>query len=156
MIYTASFEQVAVTAVQDLWEILVPADAVLELLEIQLSQDTEEGDAQDEQLYCTLRRVTGAPSSGSAGGTPVARPHMTGWPASGCTIEANNTSQLSGGTNVVLRAFAWNIRAGELYMPIPEGRFFFSPAERLLLELETAPTDSVTMSGSITWREIGG
>ena len=155
-VYTASFLDVAITAVQDLFEILLPSDAVIELLGITLGQTTDVGDAEEEILKATLRRVTGAPTSGSGGSTATPRPHNQGGAASGCTVEINNTTQLSGGTNVVLLPIDWNIRLREQQIDIPEARFIFSPSTRLLLELEDAPADSITADGSITWRELGG
>ncbi len=155
-IYTASFTSVSVSAVQDLFEILAPADAVIELLGINLGQTSDVGDAEAESRLVTLRRVSGAPTSGSGGTTPTPRPHNQGAVASGCTVEANNTTQLSGGTNVVLFPIAWNIRVRDFEVPIPEARFYFSPSTRLLLELEEAPADAITCHGSITWRELGG
>lgn len=155
-IYTISFNRVAVTAVQDLFEILVPSDAVMVLHRLTISQDSDAGDSEDEQLPISIRRVTGAPSSGSGGSTPTPRPVQTGDSAAGITAEANNTTQLSGGTNVVLHAEAFNIRGGLDYFPPPEHRFIFSPSERCLIELEIAPADSLTMSGTVVVEEIGG
>jgi hypothetical protein len=95
-IYSISFEEVAVTAAQDLFEILVPADAVMRLHSIVISQSSDAGNAQSEQLPFTIKRVTGAPTSGSGGSTPTPRPHSQGDAAAGITAEANNTTRLSG------------------------------------------------------------
>jgi len=155
-IYTIVFDQVAVTAVQDLFELLVPADSVMVLHRLEVTQDTEEGDTEDEQLHITIRRVTGSPTSGSGGTAPTPRPVQEGDAASGITSEVNNTTQLSGGTNVVLKAESFNVRNGLDYFPPPEQRYIFSPSTRCLVELETAPADSITMSGTATVEEIGG
>jgi len=156
LIYTASFDAVAATLAQDLFEILFPADAVGELLGMTFGQTSDVTDAEEEILRTTLRMVSGAPTSGSGGTTPTPRPHHLGGPASGVTCEANNTTQLTGGTNVLLLPLPLNVRMREIEIPIPEARYFFSPSTRLLWELETAPVDSLTISGSITWKELGG
>ena len=158
-VYTAIFQDVDISAVQDLFELLAPSDAVLELLGLSFGQSgvaADAGDAQEEFLLTTLRMVSGAPTSGSGGSTATPRPSNLGAAASGATVEINNTTQLSGGTNVVLDVFPVNIRLPERQILIPEGRFFISPSTRLLWELEDAPTDAVTCCGSITWRELGG
>lgn len=155
-VYTASFTDVAATAVQDLFEVLCPSDAVLELLGLTFGQTDDVGDAAEEILLTTLRMVSGAPTSGSSGSTPTPIPHNLGAPASGVTLEANNITQLSGGTNVILKPILINVRIPETEIYIPEGRYFISPSTRLLWELEDTPADSLTISGSITWREWGG
>lgn len=156
LVYTASFQAVAITAAQDLFEILAPSDAVLEILELGIGQTTELGDAAEEILNMSLRMVSGAPTSGTGGSTPTPRPHHLGGPASGATVEANNTTQLSGGTNVVLRPIQWNVRQDFHLIWIPESRIYISPSTRFLWELEDAPADSITCSGFVTWRELGG
>lgn len=154
--YCISFDRVAVSAVQDLFEILVPADMVMVVHRLVVSQDSEEGDAEDEQLYVSLRRVSGSPTSGSGGSTPTPQPLDQGDAASTLTAEANNDTQLSGGTNVVVHSEAFNIRAGLDYHPTPEERIVISPSTRLLVELEEAPADAVTMSGTLIVEEVGG
>lgn len=155
-IYTIVFNRVAITAVQDLFEILCPADAVMILHRLTLSQETEEGDAQAEMLYVSIRRVTGSPTSGSGGSSATPAPTQQGDSAAGITAEVNNTTQLSGGTNTVLHSEAFNVMSGLDYFPAPEQRFVFSPSTYCLVELEEAPADSVTVSGTIVVEELGG
>ncbi len=154
--YAINFSSVAVTAVQDLYEVLVPADAVMILHRLTVTQETEEGDAQDEQLKCSISRVIGAPTSGSGGGTPTPIALEEGDAAAGITAETNNDTQLTGGTKTVLHEEAWNVRAGWDYFPPPEHRPVFSPSTRCLVELEEAPADSVTISGTMVVEELGG
>jgi hypothetical protein len=155
-LYSISFVDVAVTAAQDLFEILAPADAVMILHALSISQSSDAGDAESEQLTCSVRRVTGAPTSGSGGSTPTPAPLEQGDAAAGITAEANNTTQLSGGTNTVLWVEAFNVMAGFIFAPTPEMRPVISPSTRLLVELENAPADSLTMSGTLIVEEIGG
>ena len=155
--YSITFDDVAVTVVQDLWEVLVPSDAVMILHKLEISQRTEVGDAEAEMLDISIRRVTGAPTSGSSGGTATPAPGP-GDSAAGITAEINNTTQLTGGTNTVLCKKEFHVAAGLEWILTPEERslYTFSPDTRLLVELETAPADSITMSGSMLVEEIGG
>ena len=155
-IYTIVFARVAVTVIQDLFEVLVPADSVMVLHRVTITQDTEQGDAEDEQLYLSIRRITGAPTSGSGGTVATPQPIQAGDAAAGITAEVNNTTQLTGGTNSLIISEAFNIRAGYDHFPPPEQRIIISPSTRLLVELETAPIDSVTFSGTMVVEEIGG
>jgi len=153
-IYTVSFNGVSVSAAQDLFELLASADAALVLHRLTLSQSSEAGDSEDEQLHVSIRRVTGAPTSGSGGSTPTPAPKNEDDTAAAITAEANNTTQLSGGTNTVLHAESFNVRAGLDYFPPPEHRFTFQPSTRCLIELEAAPADAITMSGTVVVEEI--
>lgn len=152
--YTAVFNNVAITAIQDLFELVAPADAIVVLHDIHLSQNTDVGDAAEEILRIEL--TSGHTSSGSAGSAPTAIPLAFGDAAFGGTVEVNNTTQASAGTIVTHYVWNWNIRVGFDKVFTPETRPILSPSRRLCLELPAAPADSVTASGSITFEEIGG
>lgn len=153
-IYTVAFNNVAITAIQDLFEIVAPADAVVMIHDIHLSQNTDVGDAAEEVLCIEL--TSGHTTSGSGGSAPTAIPRELGDAAFGGTVEVNNTTQASAGTIVTHYVWNWNIRVGFDKIFTPETRPVLSPSRRVCLELPVAPADSVTMSGSITFEEIGG
>jgi len=151
--YSASFTDVAVSAIQDLWELNAPADSVVVIHSIVIGQNSDYGDAAAEGLTLQLSRSTG--TSGSGGTTPTAAAHQVGDAAFGGTVEANNTTQAT--TTTVIRADAFNIQGGWVYQPTPEERIVISPSGRVVLELPSAPTpDAITMSSTITFEEIGG
>lgn len=152
--YTAVFNNVAVTAIQDLFELVAPADSVVLLHDIHLSQNTDVGDAAEEVLRIEL--TSGHTTSGSGGAAVTPVPVSLGDAAFGGTCEANNTTQASAGTIVTKYVWNWNIRVGFDKIFTPETRPVISPSARMCLELPAAPADSVTMSGSITFEEIGG
>lgn len=152
--YSAIFSAVAVSAIQDLLEIVAPADAVVVIHACFISQSSEEKDAEDEQLYVTWTRAH--TTSGSGGSSVTPQPLETGDAAFGGTVEANNTTQATGGTPLVLHSESFNIRAGWAYIPTPEARIVLSPSQRLVLELPAAPADAVTMDGTLIFEEIGG
>lgn len=151
-IYTAVFNNVAVTAIQDLFEIVAASDAVVLIHDIHLSQNTDVGDAAEEVLRIEL--TSGHTTSGSAGSAPTAIPRNIGQAAFGGTVEVNNTTQASAGTIVTHYVWNWNIRVGFDKIFTPETRPRIAPGTRMCLELPAAPADSVTMSGSVTFEEI--
>ena len=152
--YTAIFSGVAVTAQQDFFEINAPADAVVELMGLSLSQSTEVGDAAEEGLSILVK--SGATTSGSGGSAPTAAPLSLGDAAFGGTVEANNTTKATAGTIVTHFALNWNVRAPFEYFWPEEFRKQLSPSARLTVELATTPADSITVSGWVMFKEIGG
>jgi hypothetical protein len=150
-VYTITFEEVAVTAVQDLFEVVAAADSVVIIHELRLSQSSDAGDTESEQLQILMHRGS---TSGSGGTAPTPSPIEVGDSAFGGTAEVNNTSQSTEGT--ILGGGAWNVMAGEQFLWTPETRLVLSPSGRFIVELQTAPDDSLTMTGTLTVEEIGG
>lgn len=149
--YRIPFEQVAVTVAQDLFEINAPADAAVRLHEVKLSQSTDAGDTESEQLNVLIHRGT---TSGSGGSAVTPAPLSVGDAAFGGTCEVNNTTQSTEGTK--LDSFDFNVMAGNETIYTPEARIDISPSGRLIVELQSTPADSLTMSGSALIEEIGG
>lgn len=148
--YSFPFSIAAHTAQIDYLELLTVTEKPVLVHGFELGQLTEVGDAQEEMLQLVLKRITGAPTSGSGGSAAAAgaalAPNDT---AGSATVEAGNTTKLSGGTSVELARFAWNVRSPLLWLPPPEGRVTVAGATRLVLEEVTTPADSVT--GPIGW-----
>lgn len=156
-VYTASFTGVAVSAAQDLFEILAPADAIIIPLSAHFGQSSDYGDAAAEGLRIRWVRGEGA-TTGSGGSTITPAPHMAGFAASGATVKVNNTTiMIAGGGSITrLRPEGFNVQVGYFYQPTPEELFAVSPSDRLTLELIDAPNDELTGEGFVTYREIGG
>ena len=157
--YTVTFKDIAVTAVQDLIEVLAPADATVIIHRWTVTQDTELGDAQEEQLTLTTNRGVGSVTSGSGGSTVTAQPVSDGDPAFGGTVERNNTTIMAVGSGTLetdLEVLNWNVRAPFDKVYLPDERPMISPNNRWTLELESAPADSITMSFSLVLEECGG
>lgn len=150
-IYSATFEQVAVSAAQDLFEINAPSDAIVAVHAVSISQSSDAGDVEAEQLNLLIHRGS---TSGSGGSSLTARPLQTGDAAFGGTIEANNTTQSTEG--VILHSESFSVVAGTSIIWTPELRPIISPSGRLIVELQTTPADALTMSGTIYFEEIGG
>lgn len=150
--YSAVFEGITVTAVQDLFSIVAPATCIVQILALFISQSNREKDAADEQLSFRIRR--GQTSVGSGGATVTPVPFEASDPASGSTIRRNDTTQASAGTIVVLHRESFNIRAGLAYIPIPEARIHLAPGIRMTFELVEAPAASTTMDGTLIFEEV--
>jgi len=148
-IYTVSVVGVAVAAAQDFFSITAAADMVICIHEVRIGQTTEFGDAAAEMLDVALERYA---TIGSIGSTPTAAPHNTGDAASSPTaLHANDTTQ--GVTPTVLIGDAFNVQAGWLYVPTPETRIYIPPSGVFAVTV-SAPADSVTFSGSMTYEEL--
>lgn len=159
IMYTAVFKGVAVTAQQDFFELKASSGGSIAIHSWALTQETEFGDAAEEQLRLTTNRGSGAVTSGSGGSTDTPKPIIRGSPAFGGTLEINNTTKLAAGSGTLLtdlEVYSWNERIPFEKVYIPEARPIVMPGEYWTLELETTPADSVTISGTITFEVFGG
>lgn len=152
-IYSASFENVAVTAIQDLFEINAPSAKSVVIHSAKIGQTSDFGDAQDECIR--LRFIEGYTTSGSGGNSFTAVPLDKGDSAFGGTCEINNTTVANTGTAVIKSMGVWNVRTEWIYMPTPETRIRLAGGLRLVLHMPAAPADSLSISGEIVFEEIG-
>ena len=150
--YTASFDNIVVSAAQDVFEINAPADAIVDVLAAYLGQSSDYGDSEAEGLRVTIEKSTGLTGSGGAAVTPET--HEGGDSAFGGTVERNNTTRAT--TRAIKHEDVFNIQVGWEYRPTFEERITISPGARLLISLPGAPNDPVNMSGSVVLEERGG
>ncbi len=150
----AVFTGVAQTAQQDQFEIQ-PADDRPDIIYASVfTQETELGDAAEEQIAMDFLR--GNTSSGSGGSTPTPRAKDRNGPAAGATVEANNTTKGNTGTTHTLHVESMNVRTGLYYVPIPESRWSVSQADTTAAVGRTrnTPADSITMDGVCDFEEF--
>ena len=153
--YSVVFESVAVTALQDFFEVVAAADSAVVIHSCVITQETETGDSAEEMLTVVIQK--GATTSGSGGAAATPRPKALGDVAFGGTAEVNNTTEASGGTIINVHRESFNVRTGFYYRPTPEERDVLSPSARLTVTLiSTVPADSITMNGTLILEEIGG
>ena len=152
-IYTAQFNGVAVTAQQDLFEIVAGSAGIVQIHELCISQLTEVADAAEEMLLLLLK--SGSTTTGSGGSAPSKVARLFGDAASGATVAANNTTKATAGTIVTHYTWHWNVRVPLQMVWTPETRPVLSPSRRGTVELATTPADSITMGGHLVWEEIG-
>lgn len=150
--YAVTFENVAVTAAQDFFELGAADDKPVRLAALYLSQSTEVGDAAEEMLRVKIIRGHATSGSGGSAATPV--PLRPGDAAAGFSAEVNNTTIASAGTAVDLHAETFNVRSGLAYVPPPDQRPQAIQGGLLVVRLMAAPADSVTMSGTAIVEEL--
>lgn len=149
-VHVATFDAIAVTTATDLLHGTVTADKAVELMEVKFFQHTDLGDASEETLRIGLfRGITG----GSGGTALTESPVNGGDSASSLAVLAVNSSASTGGTQIDYDG--WNIRVPFFWCLIPELRPVISAAlDPFAFRLMAAPADSITVSGSLKWREL--
>ena len=152
-IYVAEFADVAVTADQDLFSLLIGDDEPIKLLGCVISQNTDVGDAAAESL--TIKIIRGLGTVGSGGSAPTGRNVDSKGGAATTTVRANDDTIATSGTAIDLHSECWNIAVPWIYMPIPELRFRFDQTDDItVVRLMANPADSITCSGTIYWEEL--
>lgn len=145
--YTVTFNAVAATAAQDLFEITPADDKPVTILGWALDQTSDFGDAQAEQLG--LQVIRGYTGSGSGGSSATPGPLDGIDTAAGFAAEVNNTTLAATGTGVVLWSAGWNVQAGCRDF-LPEGmQPRCSQAQTSIVLRQTAPADSITLNGTL-------
>lgn len=156
--YTVSFENVAVAASQDLFEISPADDKPIKIAGLYLDNvggTADAGDAQEELLRLVVRR--GYTSSGTGGTAPT--PALLGSSAdaaAGFAAEVNNTGLATTGTTADLIALGWNTRIPLRELWPDELMPGCSQANTtVVVRLLSTPADSFQVSGTLFVVEIG-
>ncbi len=149
--YTASVGAVAVTALQDFFQLLASATVPIIVHSVRLGQSSDAGDSEAEMLRVALGTAD-MTVNGSGGSTTTPASHSPGSPAAVTVAETNNTTQAT--VNTVIYEDVFNVQAGYLWVGTPEERILVLPTEAFIVELPAAPGDSLTMSGSVTFQEL--
>lgn len=151
--YSVSFENVAVTAAQDFFEISPADDHPVVIAGLTIDQFSDLGDAQEEALRYKI--IRGHATSGSGGSAATARPMDPGDAAAGFAAEVNNTTIASAGTAVDLQAGSFNIRSGLAIWFPPECMPVANQGNgTIVVRLMAAPADSLSMSGTLYVAEL--
>lgn len=159
-IFSAVIDNIAVSAIQDLFEIATPASTRIAICGIDLFQNTDFGDAAAETL--AIRIIRGLGTTGAAGSAVTPKNHKPWSRVSPCTVARNNTTPAVAGAGVadVLLSTGFNVQSGFIYRPrwqdaeIDE-RIFVDANSRVVLNLPAAPADSITVFATIWWQELG-
>lgn len=143
--FSLSFTEVAVTAQQDLFQL--EADTVpIKIHSVHLSQSTDVGDSAAEHLSVVIREVTDTVTDD--GGEQGLDRNNPGTFSGSCAV--NETTELTTGA-AVLHSEAWNILMPFVYLPPPEARISVDIGNAVVVNLNTTPADSITMSGTIVF-----
>lgn len=146
--YSFSFTEVAVTAQQDLFQIqAVTVPAILHA--VYISQTSDVADAAAENLSILIARVTDTVTNVTAE-TKL----DNGSAAANALLNVNQTTELVTGI-ATIHSEAWNIAQPFIFLPPPELRPIVTIADAIVVNLNTTPADSLTMSGTLYFEEIG-
>lgn len=150
-VYTVQFNNIAVTAVQDLIGVYSGANMAFELHEIFIGQISATAIGN---LRLSIKRMLATVTSGSGGSAPTPQKAINGDAAATVTARANDTIQATATSTSVLRSDVFNVINGYLWLPAPDDRPIIAPSQALIVSLDTAPGASETMSGTATFREL--
>lgn len=149
--YTVQFDNVSISAAQDLFEI-TPADdkpiwiAGLFISNVGIAADA--GDAQEELLRLAI--IRGFTTSGSGGSAPTPVPCNATDGAASFTAEVNNTTLANTGTTTQPHSDGWNVRVPYGNWWIPEAWIQATQANTtIVVRLVSAPTDAILVSGTL-------
>ena len=154
--YTVVFGAVSVSAAQDFFEITPADDKPVEICGLSLCQtgNSDVGDAAEECLRFSI--IRGHTTSGSGGSAPTPSPLKPNDTAAGFTAEVNNTTIASTGTTMILHEDSFNVRAGYLNWWPPDMEPTANQGNTtIVVRLNTAPADAITLSGTLYVREVG-
>lgn len=146
-----------VTGTIDFFELTPADDKPCQVHACIITQTTELGDAQEEQLRVEIQRGGTAMTTGSGGVAAAAGVSLSpSGAASGFTFEAGNTTLATFTAGVVLHREAFNVRTGWIYIPTPEMRPSVSQANGgLVVRLAAAPADAIRFQATLLVEEYG-
>lgn len=151
--YTVEFENVSVTAQVDFFELTPADDKPLAIHGLLLSQSSDTGDAAEE--FLRIRLIRGHATGGSGGAAATPQPLGPDDTAAGFTAETNNTTIASVGSPVNLLSHTFNIRTGLEMFFTPETQPKVHQGQTtLVVRLMAAPTDALSMSGTLFVEEL--
>jgi len=150
-IYSIQFNNVSVSAVQDLMSLQSTSGMAISIHEVIVAQVTGSTVAN---LRLTLKRFSGAYSIGSGGSSVTPGKFNFGDAAATATGRANDTTQTTSGTAVTLRGDVYNVINGYQFLPAPEDRPIIAPSQAFVVSLDSAPGSAETMSGTVVFEEL--
>jgi hypothetical protein len=151
---TVEFENIAVTAAQDLFSFDAAAEKPIMLYGLFLAVTTEVATNVGEDEFLRIRVIRGHTTVGSGGTAPTVRP-VKQTDTIAYTARTNDTTIASAGTAVNLHSDAFNVRTGYQFWWPDGSEPDTSGASLLVVRLLAAPADSVTMSGTAYLAEFG-
>ena len=157
--YVVTFEGVAISAAQDLFEIKGAAGKTAKILRCWLGMtDTTLQTAQALQLRCRFLPAT--VTDGSGGTTPTFQKLDPGDAAASITALANNTTKATtSGTAVVVHEAGVHNYAGHEWNPFRDTRGseqVIGPSEAFVYELLSTVSGTCHFSGGVEIEESGG
>lgn len=154
--YRVFFENVAVSAAQDLIQIKGAAGKMLRIIRAWHGcTDTSIATSQMLSTRCSFLPVT--VTDGSGGSSPTPQKIDPGDAAASFTAKANNTTPATtNGTKITLDESADHIYNGYRSQWDDKGAPAIGPSESFVLELLSTVSGTVHLSGGVEVEEIGG
>lgn len=149
--YSIQFNNVSVSAVQDLFSVLSTANMAFKLCEFQLSADASTTVAE---LRLSIKRLPATVTVGSGGSAVTPQPMDAKEGAATVTARANDTTRATtSGTALTLFSASVNVLNGWQFLPPPEYRPSFAPSQAMVIGMEVAPS-TVVFDGYAVIEEI--
>jgi hypothetical protein len=151
-VYKTFFENVTISAVQDVFLLKAGSANGVELHQIDLSAG---GVTAPAEIRLRLKVLPATVTNGSGGSAPTISPADSGDSKSAtATVRTNDTTQATtSGTSKTLQAHQWNVLAPWQYLPAPEDREIIQAGEAIVLDMPGSPASTI-VSGTIAWREL--
>jgi len=150
--FTVAISDVTVSAVQDVFHLKAGATYPIIIHGLELEQKDL---VATEALNVKLKRHTATVTQGSGGSTPTPAPLAGGSASSGVTAHANDTTRATAGTITTLFGKTFQLLNGLVWLPTPEVRPIISVGTGFIVELATAPSGAMKLSGWIAYEEVG-
>ena len=147
--YTLSLDAGAITTAIDLFQIETLTEQPVIIHSVEFGQTTDYGDTAAEGLRILFRNRITAAVTNSVPEVAI----DVGDAAFGGNTNANATVITTG--NVIVHASAWNIQIPFLWVPPPNGQHLVRGTDAFTVHLADAPTDSITISGTVVFEEMG-
>ena len=154
-VYSVTFEDVSVSAAQDLVQIIGASGKILRILRAWVGvTNTTLVTAQSIKTRCRFLPAT--VTNGSGGSSPTPRQFDPGDSNASFTAKANNTTPATtNGTALILGERGDHIYAGAEFT-FPSGKPIVGPSESFVFELLSTVSGTVNMSGGVEVEESGG
>lgn len=149
--YTVTFNNVSVSAVQDLISIQSTSGMAFALHELWIGQYTA---SSVGNLRFTVKRFTAAYVIGSGGSSATPVKINNGDAAATVTGRTNDTTQTTSGTSTIIRPDVFNVINGYLWLPAPADQPVFGISSAMVISLDGPPGSAESMSGGVVIEEL--
>lgn len=150
--YSVQFNNVDVSAAQDLIGVYSGASMAFAVHSIQLGQITQ---TAVEAVRISLKRLPSTVTSGSGGTTPTPQKIVNGDVAATVTAHANDTTPATtNSTAVTILSDVFNLVNGYQWIFPPDDRPVFAPSQAAIMSLDSVPAATRKVSGTMVIEEL--
>lgn len=146
--YALDFTIASLSAAKDILRMSASSTSVLELIRLEVTQDTSE---TSEQLPLSIYRA----STDGTGTSRTPRPLEVLDSAFAGTAISDLSADTTKSPTEPLWSSAQNVLSGWLWHPVPDERIIVPPSGRIAVRLETAPGAALAARVVLVFKEIG-